>query len=247
MENINQYISLFNKTNIEQISTVLSLDIFKSYLYNRSIPILNNNNTFEEFINVLNTISNKFQHSILYTSKTNSFLKREYLNKFKIYLSGDITDLLDANFLKVNEVMIKNTIQKGLKISNLRLFENIRYMIITYCILDEINNPTNNISYIYKESGFRLYEINSAISNIIRYWYNGVLKLMIKTFNYYQSKSRMFFIIFFICLIVICILFYTIIWRIYEEKLIDLLKESVDLINLIPQEIKNVIIEKLIE
>ena len=57
----------------------------------------------------------------------------------------------------------------------------------------------------------------------------------------------MFFIIFFICLIVACILFYTIIWRIYEEKLIVLLKESVDLINLIPQEIKNVIIEKLNE
>ena len=57
----------------------------------------------------------------------------------------------------------------------------------------------------------------------------------------------MFFIIFFICLIVICIIFYTIIWRIYEEKLIVLLKESADLINLIPQEIKNVIIEKLNE
>ena len=247
MENIYQYISLFNKTNIEQISTVLSFDIFKSYLFNRSIPILNNNNTLEEFINVFNTISNKFQHLILYTSKTDSFLKGEYLNKFKIYLSGNITELLDPNFIKINFSMIKNTIQKGLKISNLRLFENIRYMIITYCISDEIDNPTSNISYINKESGFRLFEVNSAISNIIRYWYNGVLKLMVNTFNDYQSKSTMYFIIFFICLIVICIIFYTIIWRIYEEKLIVLLKESVDLINLIPQEIKNVIIEKLNE
>ena len=149
--------------------------------------------------------------------------------------------------MKINEALIKNTIQKGLKISNLRLFENIRYMIITYCISDEINNPTSDISYINKELDFRLYEIISAVRNIIRYWYDGVLDLMIKTFNDYQSKSSMFFIIFFICLIVICILFYTIIWRIYEEKLIVLLKESADLINLIPQEIKNVIIEKLNE
>ena len=114
-------------------------------------------------------------------------------------------------------------------------------MIITYCISDEIDNPMSNISYIIKESGFRLFEVNSAISNIIRYWYNGVLNLMIKTFNDYQSKSTIYFIIFFIILIVNCIIFYTIIWRIYEEKLIVLLKESVDLINLIPQEIKNVI------
>jgi hypothetical protein len=247
MENIYQYISLFNKTNIEQISTVLTLDVFKSYLYNRSIPILNNNNTLEEFIKTFSTLSNKFQNLIVYTSKTDYFLKGEYLNKFKLYLSGDISDLLDQNFLKKNIVFIKNTIQKGLKISNLRLFENIRYMIITYCISDEIVHPTSNISYINKESGFRLYEVNSAIRNIVRYWYNGVLDLMIKTFNDYQKKSSMFFIIFFICLIVICIIFYTIIWRIYEEKLIVLLKESVDLINLIPQEIKNVIIEKLNE
>ena len=247
MENINQYISLFNQTNSEQISTVLSLDVFKSYLYNRSIPILNNNNTLEEFIKVFSNLSNKFQNLILYTSKTSSFLKGEYLQKFKLYLSGDITELLDKDFLRINEALIKNTIQKGLKISNLRLFENIRYMIITYCISDEIDNQNSNISYINKISGFRLYEVNSAIRNIIRYWYNGVLDLMVNTFNNYQNKSTMFFIIFFICLIVICIIFYTIIWRIYEEKLIVLLKESVDLINLIPQEIKNVIIEKLNE
>ena len=247
MENINQYISLFNQTNSEQINTVLSLDVFKSYLYNRSIPILNNNNTLEEFIKVFSTLSNKFQNLILYTSKTSSFLKGEYLQKFKVYLSGDITELLDKDFLRINEALIKNTIQKGLKISNLRLFENIRYMIITYCISDEIDNQNSNISYINKVSGFRLYEVNSAIRNIIRYWYNGVLDLMVNTFNNYQNKSTMFFIIFFICLIVICIIFYTIIWRIYEEKLIVLLKESVDLINLIPQEIKNVIIEKLNE
>jgi hypothetical protein len=247
MENIYQYISLFNKTNIEQISTVLTLDVFKSYLYNRSIPILNNNNTFEEFIKVFSNISNKFENLILYTSKTDSFLKGEYLDKFKIYLSGDISDLLDESFMKINEALIKNTIKKGLKMSNLRLFENIRYLIITYCLSDEIVNPTSNISYINKESKFLLFELNSAVRNIIRCWYNEVLKLMIKIFNDYQSKSTMFFIIFFISLIVGCILFYTIIWRIYEEKLIVLLKESVDLINLIPQEIKNVIIEKLNE
>ena len=46
---------------------------------------------------------------------------------------------------------------------------------------------------------------------------------------------------------IIVILYYSIIWKAYEEKLNILLKESADLINLIPQEIKNIIIEKLNE
>ena len=43
------------------------------------------------------------------------------------------------------------------------------------------------------------------------------------------------------------ILAYFILWKYYEEKLKQLLKGSVDLINLIPQEIKNIIAEKLNE
>ena len=72
-------------------------------------------------------------------------------------------------------------------------------------------------------------------SNPINYFYN------------YKSKSNIYFIVFFICLIVVDILVYSIIWRTYEEKLKLLLKGSIDLINLIPLEIKNIIIEKLNE
>ena len=43
------------------------------------------------------------------------------------------------------------------------------------------------------------------------------------------------------------LLFYIIIWKTNEEKLNALLKESYHLINLIPQEIKNLMIEKLNE
>jgi hypothetical protein len=51
----------------------------------------------------------------------------------------------------------------------------------------------------------------------------------------------------FILLIFIVIIIYFIIWKGYEEKLKNLLKTSVDLIKLIPDEIKKEIVKKLTE
>ena len=70
---------------------------------------------------------------------------------------------------------------------------------------------------------------------------------MTETFYEFQSISLLNYTIFFISFIIFAILSYFIVWRIYEEKLKIILKGSVDLINLIPQEIKNVIAEKLNE
>ena len=70
---------------------------------------------------------------------------------------------------------------------------------------------------------------------------------MLNSFYEYQSYIKFVYFIIFFGLMIIVILYYSIIWKTYEEKLNILLKGSVDLINLIPQEIKNIIIEKLNE
>ena len=67
------------------------------------------------------------------------------------------------------------------------------------------------------------------------------------SFYEFQNKSKFIYTLLFICFIIILILYYSIIWKTNEEKLNALLKESAALINLIPQEIKNIIIEKLNE
>ena len=85
------------------------------------------------------------------------------------------------------------------------------------------------------------------VQNIIRKWYDGILVLMLNSFYDYQSYSKFIYLIIFITLMITLILYYSIIWKTYEEKLNALLKGSGDLINLIPQEIKNIIIEKLNE
>ena len=70
---------------------------------------------------------------------------------------------------------------------------------------------------------------------------------MINSINEYQSNSLFIYAIIIICLTIIVIIYYSIIWKTCEENLNSLLKGSADLINLIPQEIKNIIIQKLKE
>ena len=98
---------------------------------------------------------------------------------------------------------------------------------------------------LFLKQGFNLYEVYLLSENLIRNWFKGVLDLMINSFYDYIEQGRTNYIIFSCILLFFFIIYYLIVWRIGEEKLNSLLKKSGDLINLIPYEIKNILIEKL--
>ena len=133
LENVNQFISLFDKNNNAQINFILSLDIFKSYLFNKFIPILNKNNTEQEFIETFLNISNEFEEPIIFTSKTNSFLGEEYLDKFNQYLHGDFSKLLDKEYYEEQKEKLLHKIENGLQPVITRSFEIVRYLTIKSC------------------------------------------------------------------------------------------------------------------
>ena len=244
MKNLFEFISLFEKTNTAQTDFVLSVDIFKSYLFDKSIPILNNNKTKEEFFKTFINITNKLEESIIYTSKTTSFLSGKYLEKYKQYLFGDFSELLDKDYYEENKNLLENKIKNGLIPVLIRNIELLRFFILKYCSLGE---ETSGMSSILKSMEFKIAETYLTLQVTIRKWYKSVLSLMISSFDDYISESNLIFIIVFICMVIILVLYYFIVWKTFEEKLIILMKESSDLINLIPQEIKNIIIEKFNE
>jgi hypothetical protein len=241
MDNINQFIFLFDKTNIAKSDFILSIEIFKSYLFNKTIPILNQADTTKEFIDNFISLTDKFEDSIIYTSKTKSFLSGDYLEKYQQYYLGNYSELLDKKFVEKYSDTLNSILSYGLKPIETKVFEIIRYFTVLLC------EKKIEISEVFSKEGRKLSEINLLSEEIDREWFNGVLKLMIDSLYNYQDQTNLKYIIFFVCSIVIAILYYFIIWRIYEEKLNSLLKGSVDLINLIPQEIKNIIIEKINE
>jgi hypothetical protein len=243
------FFNLYEKLNYAQIDFILNIDIFKSYFFNKKIPILNSNNTIKTlFVHDLNNITIKFRESIIYNTNSGKFLSGKNLEKYVRYLNGNFQDLLVEDISKVYNYRIENYIKFGIKPIETRIYEMIRYYILKYCASDEITNKEyDGISHILKLVDFKFIELTSIVSLVIRNWYNGVSNLLIESFDDFQSKSKFIYSILFICFIIILILYYSIIWKTNEEKLNGLLKESAALINLIPQEIKNIIIEKLNE
>ena len=246
MESIYQFFLLFDKTNNAQNDYILSLDIFKSYLFNKSIPILGNKMTKNEFIKTFLNISIKYEDSIIINTKKASFLNKKYSKTFAQYLYGNFIELLDKQFYESQKSKLTKS-KNGLNPSKTRFFEIIRYYTIKYFNMTGKNIDNDDISFILKEPEFKLYEINVLVELMIRLWYKNVLNLMIENYYAYLNNNKLIYIIIFLCFIVLSILYYFIIWRIYQEKLNVILKGSFDLINLIPQEIKNIIIEKLNE
>jgi len=247
MEKILSFIFMFDKNNYSQSNLILSINVFKSFLYNRNISIFNIDNSEKVFyVNFMN-LTIKFENLITYISNNEVFLTKNFLKKYEKYLYGNFSELLDPEYYKQNSKRIEAYIKFGLKPLVTRIFEEIRYLSIKYTKSPENNRLSNGISKILMEREFKLAEIFIIIQNIIRNGYNGILTLMINSINEYQSNSLFIYAIIIICLIIIVIIYYSIIWKTCEEKLNSLLKGSADLINLIPQEIKNIIIQKLKE
>ena len=247
MENIYLFIILFDKTNIAQADFVLSFNIFKSYLFNKSIPMLNQNDTYNIFVDNFLDRTNEFEDTIILSSKSNSFLDKEYSKRFNKYLYGDYIELLEKEYYEKNKMLLAGKSKNGIKPVIIRFFEIINYYSLKFCIYYSSEISNNKMSLILSEREFKIYEINVMLESIIRVWYNRMLKMLINYFYQYLNQCKVIYIVLFICVIVVVIIYYFIIWKIYEEKLNSLLKGSFDLINLIPQEIKNVIIEKLNE
>ena len=170
----------------------------------------------------------------------------EHLLKLFDYLNHDITSIAtNVNSSKQSFVQTYDssnylgTLENGFKSVIARYFELIRYICITYI------NPETRIPELWNSPEFK--EINSIAKNVIRPWYKTVIALMNKEFEDFISQIKLVNVSTFIVLLCSVILLYCLVWKSYEENLKQLLKTSVDLINLIPEEIKFQIVTKLNE
>ena len=244
MSEINKFIYLYQKNSAAQVNLILSIDIIKSFLYNKSIPILNSVDTRNIFLSYFLNISYNFSESLFYGSTEKPLLGKKYLNKYFGFQEGNFSELLNNNLPKVQ---VEYYIKYGLKPIETRVFEIIRYLAIKYCNSSEVESKHDYSSILLNQEISKFSEIHNLIKYIFRQYYDGISNLMLESFNEYKSDSNLVYIVVFICLIFLIIFYYLIIWKLIEQKLGIILKNSIDLINLIPQEIKNIIVEKLNE
>ena len=247
MKNINKFTDVFNVTQYCQSDNILSLDVVKSFLYNPSIPIYNQTNTEDIFKYTFLTISDTFENLFIVSYNTSCFLHGNYITKLYDYLNHDITSIVtkvnssssSASVETYDSSNYLGTLENGFKSVIARYFELIRYICISYI------DPESRVDELWNTPEFK--EINSIATNVIRPWYKTIISLMNKEFEDYISQIKLVNVSTFIVLLCCVILLYCLVWKSYEENLKQLLKTSVDLINLIPEEIKFQIVQKLNE
>ena len=255
IQNISKFTDVFNTTHMCHSNLILSIDVLKSFLFDDSIPIFNQNTTNETlniFLKEFYEESNNFEETILATSKSNSFLDDSYKDKFYEYLYHDYFELVKKNLNDSKLITKKNKFNPILN----KLFEDLKYISLKYLdygYKEERENNIINTTDEYKEYPSEIIcdkiwvEIHEATTIYIRYWFENILALMTTILNDYTNEMKLIHITIFIILVIIIIFAYCIIWKNYENKLINMLNRSFNLINLIPEEIKYMIVRKLNE
>ena len=239
MSNIKNFNDVFNITHYSESDLIITTDIYKSYYYNSSIPIYNTSDTVALFY--LNTlgISDVIEQLYTKTYESTSFLKNKYLDEFSNRMAGDITDILTN--VSTDDPDYRGTIQNGFSCVSTRFFEMNKFLAVLYIKQkDNITEP----KFCYKP---KFAEINKVQINIIRPWFNYMINELKSSYSDFKEKTYLILDSTYIVLLVVVIVIYFLVWKGYEEKLNTLLKTSVDLIKLIPDEIKREIVKKLNE
>jgi hypothetical protein len=243
IQNISKFVEVYNVTQKCQTNTLLNVDVVKSYLFNESISIYEENNSTEVFYRTYKSISDKFEEMIIETSRTDSFLSGDYKDKFSDYVNEDFNEMITNPAEE-----FKKLYSEGLKKNILRQYDIIKYISLRRIYHKDTNESEEGYigpNLLLNETQWE--ELNHLVENIIRPWFLGIVNTLNREFEKYYDEAQLVHIAVYISLLVIIILLYCIVWRSYEESLKVLMKISCDLINLIPEEIKYLIVTKLNE
>ena len=240
IQSITKFIDVFNITLYSYVDIIKSIDITKSYFYNNSIPILNKIidenelNKDSPYSDCFYNLTKTFESMVISTSKTKSFLSGSYKDSFSTYLYHNFDELFKVNITYLLDPKLLILFQKGFRPVIFAVFEKLRFFY--------------SLNYLNKEdiiNDGKWPMVDYLILNIIRPWYNNLIIKLNDAFFDFLNSERVIQISVFIIIIAIFILCYFIVWKSYEESLFILLQRSFDLINLIPEEIKYLIVSKL--
>ena len=244
-DNMNKFINLYNVTAFTDSDIIATIDIAKSFLYNSSIPIYEKDSIYP-FIYTFYEISNFIEKTVIETSKTKCFLESEYKPKFVDYLFSNFSELV-KNDIDVQE--FNDTIGNGFRPILSEIYEIIRYFQFQYLSKESYYNTSylddDSISLLINNENWVV--LDNIVKNILRHWFTNIETILDEIFLNYMKKAKVIHTIIFIILQCFLLLYYVIIWRRYYVIVKVQIKKSQELINLIPEEIKYIIAEKINE
>jgi hypothetical protein len=196
-------------------------------------------------------MTDQLEETIKQTSRTTSFLKSDYKALFTRYMYYNFSDIL-SNDSYLNEIddfekqILFDKPKYGFKSISFEIFEFLRILMTNYFIeLERNKNIVNTTSYLINDDFWVI--VNEIVLSFVRPWYKFINKSIDQTFYSMLTEKYTQYIFMFVILIVLIIIYYLVIWKRNENEFIRSINKSFDLINLMPEEIKNIIVSKLNE
>ena len=243
IQSIKKFLEVFDITLFSYVNITSNVDVSKSYYFNNSIPIFNIRHESEKifesspFYYSFYNITNVFESMIILTSNTTSFIKDSYKESFSSYLFGNfINTMFELNTTYLPNAKLISLFEKGFCSVTFNIFEKLRFF--------WLQNSKNKKDILNNE---KWVDLDYLLLNIVRPWYDKLLEIMDEEVDNYLNRAKVVQISVFIVVIAAFVFCYFVIWKSYEESLSVLLQRSFDLINLIPEEIKYLIVSKLNE
>jgi hypothetical protein len=242
MENL---IDVYNSTYYSNILLITRIDVHKQFYYNSSITNFNLtiDGTFFDYLLCFFNMPNQFEFILKESSRKHSF-SNEVRNIINNYFYENITDIIKYKITQIKGLNYTKEYTFNFNSNNLEFFEMIRYITVKYFINTKRNNNLN-ISELIND--YRWLDINEILINIIRPWYQNFDKYIESLIYKYIEERQIYYIYFFIIQIIIVSLYYWIFLKKFENEFFDLIKKSFDLINIIPEDLKDIIVNKLNE
>ena len=214
----------------------------KQYLEDPSISIYGSDEfgNYIFFFYTFLTLSHQVSEIIKETSKTDSFLKKEYKSDFNSYFYHSFTKLIE-----INDKNLEEYTKYGFKSVYLEIFERLRFVFLKFFKDIYIYLFNRNASALLNDNNFMYLDV--TIKRFFRPWYLKLVELIDSYFYSYVDIRINSFLLLFIFMLIFISIFYWIIWKRNEEEFINKIEKSFDLINLISEEIKTIIVNKLNE
>ena len=248
-----KFSQIYNSTQFSQIYSLTNINIIKQYFYNSSIINYNLKREYMiiNFYGCFLRMTDQLEETIKQTSKTTSFLKRDYKALFTKYMYNNFSDIL-SNDSYLNEIddfekqVLFEKPKYGFKSISFEIFEFLRILMTNYFIeLERNKSIVNTTSYLINDDFWVI--VNELVLSFVRPWYKFINKSIDQSFYSMLTEKYTQYIFMFVVLIVLIIIYYLVIWKRNENEFIRSINKSFDLINLMPEEIKNIIVSKLNE
>ena len=234
-ENISLCVDVNNVTRNSKVDIVMSYNVIKAYFINSSIPLLNNSDS--EFIlrervkNITDALEDWTKFTFLYMKNTG----KNYMNKFIDLFFKNITEINEGGF---NDEDFLGSMKYGFRSFISRYLSLMKTGTLMH--LDNINKTDIMTDEELGENGLK-------IVYVIRPWFDILNKELQKTMEDVFDKMILLCLALFISFLVGAVVIYALIWKNIEFQLEKYLINSIELINLIPERIKEDLVMKINE